>query len=240
MIDPAKPPAKPLSVAKHYQPRDDELNPSIPPEMREMLQKFLNGAEVKPSENFPPEVNARLETAFGSAHENLKRLDRDAIHNAYRLMGVALDASSSRQRVIWMYKAGEQFSKAYAPAAACRSGCSHCCHVPVGVTEAEAKEIGLAIGRAPAKNPPRAEGGDGDYTKPCPFLKDNACSIYASRPMACRLLLNLDSDDLLCRLVPGSEIPVPYADNRQFRIGMANMWGASRISDIRDWFPPQD
>lgn len=237
MNDPTKPPIRPLSVTERYQPRGDDSEADIPPEVREILQKFISGVEVRPSESFSPEVNARLETAFDTAQENLKRIDREAIQNAYRLMGVALGAASTRQRVIWMFKAGEQFSKGYAPAAACRSGCTHCCHVPVGVTEAEAKEIGLRIGRKPAKNPPRAQGGDGDYNNPCPFLKNDGCSIYESRPMACRLLLNLDADDLLCRLVPGSEIPVPYSDSRQFKLAMAQVWGNTHIADIRDWFP---
>lgn len=52
---------------------------------------------------------------------------------------------------------------------------------------------------------------------PCPFLRDGGCSVYDVRPMACRLLLNLDDDDLLCQLVHGQAIPVPYANGQQLK-----------------------
>ncbi len=51
----------------------------------------------------------------------------------------------------------------------------------------------------------------------CPFLRDSACSIYAHRPTVCRTLLNLDDDALLCELVDGVEVLVPYADARQIK-----------------------
>jgi hypothetical protein len=55
--------------------------------------------------------------------------------------------------------------------------------------------------------------------------------------MACRLLLNLDDDALLCELIPGQTVPVPYANSEQLKMLylMANV--ASPLADIRDFFP---
>jgi hypothetical protein len=66
---------------------------------------------------------------------------------------------------------------------------------------------------------------------------NDACSIYNARPMACRLLLNLDDDDLLCRRVEGAAVPVPYADSDQLKTLYLMAQVASPLADIRDFFP---
>lgn len=90
------------------------------------------------------------------------------------------------------------------PPRACRAGCAHCCHFPVGVTFAEAlllhrtlaAEPGLhaavlASARADAKRPWLDLIG-----RPCPLLVAGRCSTYDSRPLPCRALAS--SDDAAC------------------------------------------
>lgn len=73
---------------------------------------------------------------------------------------------------------------------------------------------------------------------PCTFLAAGRCSIYEHRPISCRLQINVDVDDLLCRLVPGEAITVPYLDTRTEKVASLLILGANaRIADIRDWFP---
>ena len=48
--------------------------------------------------------------------------------------------------------------------------------------------------------------------QPFSFLQDAQCTIYRSRPMACRLMFNMDADALLCQMVPGALSHVPYAE----------------------------
>lgn len=80
---------------------------------------------------------------------------------------------------------------------------------------------------------------------PCPFLDvDSAgpvgngrCRIYASRPLTCRQLINLDRDDLLCHLVPGETVSAPYLDMRLHAAVQLETFGrGQRVADIRTWF----
>lgn len=85
--------------------------------------------------------------------------------------------------------------------------------------------------------------------KACPFLAGDAeggpgagrCTIYGSRPLVCRQLVNLDRDALLCHLVPGREVRVPYLDVRQHAAVQMTVLGiGQRLADIRSWFQAPD
>lgn len=121
------------------------------------------------------------------------------------------------------------------------------------ITDTEAALIGRAVGRQPAV-PSYAVRIDaladeesvqaaeerlqaGWRGTACPFLREGACSIYAHRPTACRTLLNLDDDALLCELVDGVEVPVPYADARQMKAYFLALQPNAALADIRAFFP---
>jgi uncharacterized protein len=78
---------------------------------------------------------------------------------------------------------------------ACREGCSHCCYIAASVLGPEAEMIGHEIGRKPKRPKSDAPGEvpafGFNYDNPCTFLKDNRCSIYESRPMACRIYASM-------------------------------------------------
>ena len=85
---------------------------------------------------------------------------------------------------------------------ACRAGCAHCCHQPVGVTPPEVLAITdhLRSTRTPAeldatllrvraaddrtRGMPAADRLSAEF--PCPFLEDARCTIYEVRPLSCR------------------------------------------------------
>lgn len=135
--------------------------------------------------------------------------------------------------------------------AACKKGCSHCCHIPVGLTTVEAEIIGKHIGKKPRPAPPGKHGlgrsGKGafadvrsGYDNPCPFLENDLCSIYEVRPVECRQLVNLDVDNLLCHLHVDEVFNVPYMDMRDFETASVMLQGVSeynRLADIREFFP---
>ena len=108
---------------------------------------------------------------------------------------------------------------------ACLRGCSHCCTLWV---EASAPEVFFTVKQMDAAQRARAiqaveaacsqtagvsfEARAAMFT-PCPLLKDNACSVYADRPLVCRTAASTDAE--LCRrslvLFSGEDIPTPLA-----------------------------
>lgn len=77
------------------------------------------------------------------------------------------------------------------------------------------------------------------FGQSCPFLdSQGSCSIYRERPIACRLHMNLDEDDLLCRPGKAVEVNVPSLDVTVEKAHYLLALGLnSRLADIRDWFP---
>lgn len=199
----------------------------------------------------PDAVRERLPAAMESANHKLRSVQPN--RDADQLVRAAQRASTASQRVLWLQRAASAWSKPIEKVAACRKGCAHCCHISVTISAVEAAVIGRQVGVRPAQ-PRKAvklqsiqalQGALAEVqaisaraeTTPCPFLVDNACSIYEARPMACRLLLNLDDDALLCRLIPGQAVPVPYANSDQLKALYLMAQAASPLADIRDFFP---
>ena len=177
------------------------------------------------------------------------------------LINQAMKAKKTSQRLFWLRQEADGVNAAALPESACRNGCSHCCHIGVTMSETEAKLIAKEVGTKlrdpdpehvvvvdPAAALSAEEGleelqraqdkaADRYFGTPCVFLKDGACSIYKHRPMACRQLINLDDDDLLCQLVEGAAVRVPYLDQRLAQMFYTLVLGSNvRMADIRDWF----
>lgn len=202
-----------------------------------LVKRMLLGAEVDPDVQLPPDVTARLTTMEQHAAQQEKLVDRECRDRADELLKVAVKAPTAAKRVMWLQRTADVLAKAYGPVSACRPGCSHCCHIPVKVSQAEATVIGKALSRIPVKPSMHLRGPDaGDWT-PCSFLVDNMCSIHLWRPAVCRSHLNLDIDDLLCRPVIGASVPVPYLDTRPLVFAAVAINGNAPWADIRQWFP---
>lgn len=165
-----------------------------------------------------------------------------------KLLAQAARAASVAKRIVWLRKAADAFNAGAGSLAACRQGCSHCCRVAVIISRAEAQVIARETG---AKLNPKAgrytmsSSSQADATgaaqeafgTPCPFLRDQACSIYDSRPLPCRLLLNMDEDDLLCQLIEGSAPQVPYMNSMGHSVAAVAILGEHQdYDDIRNWF----
>jgi len=202
------------------------------------LDLLQNGVSTAPSPEFPDAVNARLGTAGKTAVVQCAKVPSGASRRVLDLLDVALKAPTSTQRVAWHRRAADALATAFAPHAACRDGCSHCCYIPVKISAVEARAMGKLIGRSPA--PREAHGPDpvAGYDSPCTFLVDARCSIYSERPAVCRSHLNMDVDSLLCELIPGAQIPVPYVDTRALAAVSVVIAGESMdAADLRQWFP---
>lgn len=105
--------------------------------------------------------------------------------------------------------------------------------------------MGRVLGITPAK-PDKSQSAavvrawdEEDLDKPCPFLDNKMCSIYEDRPLACRVRLNLDKDDLLCKSQASSAHPIPLADDGLIRKAAMVVFGQhATYADIRHWFGP--
>jgi hypothetical protein len=160
-----------------------------------------------------------------------------------RARAIIHENRSMRSRILAVWQIANYIGEQTAGHVACKRGCSHCCNIAVSLPKQEAELIGERIGRKPATTKPRLDGDHiaFGYHNPCPFLRDGECSIYESRPTACRIHYSVDRDDLLCRLVPPYSIPVPYLNTTRITtllIQVSSRGAMPHYADIREWFPP--
>jgi Fe-S-cluster containining protein len=115
---------------------------------------------------------------------------------------------------------------------ACARGCSHCCHQRVEVTAPEVFLLARALRAQPdagrdariAETAASLEGLDGRAYHlrqvPCALLgADGACTVYASRPIACRRQHSTDAS--VCAAVhrdPALDVRIPTARSLQWNV----------------------
>ena len=112
------------------------------------------------------------------------------------------------------------------------------------MTSAEAQIIAKQIGVKVAKPTTLHQVSDSnpDEAKwlgvPCTFLGENGCQVYDARPLMCRTLVNMDSDERLCRIDKNATINVPYANATSIKGAMVFIAQKDAgIADVREWFP---
>lgn len=196
---------------------------------------------------FPPAVAQRLGVIEQNAQAAMERAHADASflpksEQAARLNAIANAKTSPRNaRLRALRILADDLGRSLARHAPCRRGCAHCCHIGVAITASEATLLAKASGRTPARNvatnlqPTELL----HYRNPCPFLKNGECSVYDARPIACRTHFSADVDSLLCELVEGTQIPVPYFDLTAIRALHILLSAKEVVADVRDFFPPE-
>jgi Fe-S-cluster containining protein len=213
--------------------------------VRERWQKIGEGGRVK-----------RIVNAINERAQPVKRRHSQEFNRMMNDPAITVDAL-----IIRLWKMVDEIGALAKPHAACRRGCSHCCHIPVLIPEQEANLIGRFIHVKPEKVEGITQAREirTGYDNPCPFLKDDQCSIYAHRPLACRQQFNMDRDALLCELVGDKASTVPYLNLRDYTNALVTITihreetiarnpatghmvpclkeTAPNVGDIREFFP---
>lgn len=202
--------------------------------------------QLTPTEGLPQHVRDHLPLAYEAAVRNQQRAMAAAGKASDALDRQILEVRSPRvpaaAKVIRIRYLAAEVSALVAPFTGCSQGCAHCCNVAVSVPRTEAKMIAKATARklsepASTYRVDTEEGRRDYFGVPCTFLQAGRCSIYEHRPLACRTLINMDSSDLLCQLVPGVEVPVTYLDTRLIKGIFVELLQDDDYADVRDWFP---
>ena len=207
---------------------------------------MISYIESLASDNLPQDIQSYLPIAELNAIKNLALAETE---NGDAILGTLAKTKRSFSGISpikhkWrqLRELAAKFSDQISPYSACKNGCSHCCNKSVMVTRSEARLIALCIG-TPIDESVVTHGikDKGELTShhgiPCTFLIEGKCSIYQHRPLVCRMLVNMDSNELLCNLVPNTPVPVPYLNNSSFKMFVADLIGQKKLADLREWFP---
>lgn len=185
------------------------------------------------------EVQARAQKQYGSITK-----DSPWMSDLGRRLNQLLDENaSSRSKFGKLTLLADEIASAVAPHAGCRDNCAACCHISVAISDHEAASIGAKVGLVPHRPPPNQEGEDlakRYFRLPCPFVQDGRCSIYAHRPIACRLHFTLDKDAYFCQTtLEPDQSSVPNVDLTLFwhAYAMLSIQLDTRFGDIRQFFP---
>lgn len=175
------------------------------------------------------------------ATKNVNTLD-SALHGRnFNTEAIAISQGANTRigKMHRLYKLGTDMTSMITPHSACRNGCSHCCNMAVSVTVMEAREISRAIGveYVNVKQPMKLEDSQDLFRgDPCPFLKSGRCSVYAVRPLACRVYFNMSDTPEICDVVKYPNQDTPCLDARGVQLAQSIALGVG-FADIREWFP---
>jgi len=193
--------------------------------------------------HLPAPVRQRLSTVGPAAEHNVQLFNVRFAPRQARLSALFKELQDKHHKKVDALKklraAAQEFSALATPFSACKNRCQHCCHVPVALSQSEARLIGKQIQVQPQspKDSAWLKEKPYGYEHPCPFLTPTGCGIYEERPLACRVYLNMDNDDLLCRLIPGQAVPVPLANATSFYQLYMKVTEGEPLADIREYFP---
>ena len=156
---------------------------------------------------------------------------------------IARENSSSKSKLGKVYRLVDEAAAAAVPFVACSKGCSACCKMNVSISSLDAERIALKTGRRPAKvSGTRKHAIDEFSGVPCPFLVNDACSVYEVRPFACRAHHSFDSSSYWCQpersFVEGMGM-VSLDGAKAAYAAIAARTALQGFADIRDFFPAE-
>jgi len=150
-----------------------------------------------------------------------------------------------------LLKIVDELAGLVAPVASCKNcRTGHCCFQAVLISSWEAEQIAKFSKRkmtdAAAYNPEFEDSREKLVNQfsgiPCTFLKDGQCSVYAARPIMCRLHFSMDNDITNCDIItigkPNTSVPYFNFQPLEFAVAQLFLEGGGKFADIREFFPP--
>jgi Fe-S-cluster containining protein len=136
------------------------------------------------------------------------------------------------KKLVSLYEFMDGLSGSFSHLTPCKKGCSYCCEIRVDVSKIE-----LSLIKSKAKKAYNNATKDLVIGEPCPFLKDNSCSVYEVRPFLCRRhqvftptnKLCVNNDELGQELLSFSEVERSY-------IHILSESHFDKPKDIREYF----
>jgi Fe-S-cluster containining protein len=175
----------------------------------DLIASKLNRA--KAIEIIPIKLKNQEEKLFDKVKKSKRNLT-DQLVNLYEFMG--------------------EISASFSHLTPCKQGCSYCCRIRVDVSEIE-----LSLIKSKARKAYNNATKDQEIGEPCPFLKNNSCSVYEVRPFLCRRHqvftptndLCVSNNDLGQELLSFSEVERSY-------IHILSESNFEKPKDIREYF----
>lgn len=168
----------------------------------------------------------------------------ETCENDYSMLDkqVKFGNESAKSKLGKIYSLTDKLTQLIAPYMVCEKNCSHCCKLDVLITTVEAQYIeqhhGLNrnIGTS-------VSSGHADNKTPCPFLdRSGACSIYKSRPFACRTAFAVDNP-MYCEEVDREHVTYSSRNNSllsRLYYMIIHINEKKPVRDIRDFFQNTD
>lgn len=150
--------------------------------------------------------------------------------------------ASNRSKLRKVYNLVNELMEYSKPFTACDRGCSSCCNINVMISQVEADLIGERIGHKPItlREPKNHEIGYFNGI-PCPFLKNDSCSIYENRPYVCRQHVCFDESSYWCdpiRTHKMNEMPLlRFSEAEAAMLDVGKLEHGGVFADIREFFP---
>lgn len=148
--------------------------------------------------------------------------------------------ASARSKLRRVYILMDQISSVRSSFVACGKGCADCCRMNISITKLEADQLGKATGRKLARVSRSVKHEVTEFAgQDCPFLFNNACSVYDDRPLSCRKHASYYTSSFTCSPdnLEMQGVPMVEFSGLDQALGMVSAErGQLIIADIRDFF----
>lgn len=146
-------------------------------------------------------------------------------------------SGSDLENLAWLFAFMDELNGVVDQHTPCKAGCSACCHYAVMVSEIEVRVIEANTSHRRAESRRSVKQAHGT---PCPFLRQDRCSIYAVRPFTCRRHVTLDATPKWCATDVCNDVELKQIRFSEVAAVFDELRQRQAYGDIREWFGPAE